>query len=99
MYISVQVVSELGSIRPIQHRNKKPIGRKTAASLEAQHHALFKFLVKMNTVVLVRNTAKSTQTMPLYRYGADALKMPRTTDAGKLWLRKLSMQRMGSVKR
>ena len=86
-------------MRPIQHKNKKPIGRKTAASLEAQNHALFKFLVKMNTVVLVRNTAKSTQMAPLYRSGADALEMPRTTEAGKLWMRGLSKQRMCSAKR
>ena len=79
--------------------DKKQVGRKTASSLEAQNHALFKFLVKMNTVVLVGNTAKFTQRGPLYRSGADALEMPRTTEAGKLWLRGLSMQWMGSVKR
>ena len=61
--------------------DKKQVGRKTASSLEAQNHALFKFLVKMNTVVLVGNTAKFTQRGPLYRSGADALEMPRTTEA------------------
>ena len=92
MYISVLVVSKRGRMRAIQHRNKKLIGRKTAASLEAQNQSLFKFGVLMNTVVLVRNTAKSTQRVPLYRSGADALEMPRTTEAGRLWLRGLSMQ-------
>ena len=79
--------------------DKKQVGRKTASSLEAQNHALFKFFGKMNTVVLVRNTAKSTQRMPLYRSGANALVMPRNTEAGKLWWRGLSMQRECSVNR
>ena len=83
MYISVLVVFKRGRMRAIQHRNKKLIGRKTAASLEAQNQSLFKFWAKMNTVVLVRNTAKSTQGAPLYRSGAEALETPGPTEAGE----------------
>ena len=59
------------------------VGRKIAISLEAYNHALFKFLVTMNTVVRMRDKANSTQTMPIYRTGAVALKMPGTSKAGR----------------
>ena len=58
------------------------VGRKIAISLEAYNHALFKFLVTMNTVARMRDKANSTQTMPRYRSGTVSLKMPGTTKAG-----------------
>ena len=81
--MSTHVVAKPGSTRPNQDTEMTRVGRKIAISLEAYNHALFKFLVTMNTVARMRDKANSTQTMPIYRSGTVPLEMPRTTTAGR----------------